>query len=218
MKKIITILLSFLFISFQTVKAEIGLGITGAYHMLDADGVETTRQSGERNAGTHSEDILVPEIFFEAVTDNGLALGLSYIPTRDMGSKTRTDTADVDGEGEDGTYKAAAELDNVVQFYVDVPFAELGATIYGKVGVQHATLVTLESLNSGSSYPNEDLLGFTLGLGAKGDLPYGNLYYKAEASYTDFGDYTESDTNGTGNKVTADLEDIAVKLSLGYKF
>ena len=217
MKRFITILLSFLFISFQSVKAEVGIGVTGAYHMLEADGTETTRNSGELNSGNHSEDVLVPELFLETITDDGLAMGVSYIPTRDMGSKSRSDT---NGEGDTGTYKAAAELDNVVQFYIDYPLAERnGATIYGKVGLQHATIVTLESLNSGSTYPNEDVLGYTLGVGAKGDLPYGNnLYYKAEAAYTDFEDYSEQDEDGTGNKVEADLEDFALKLSVGYKF
>ena len=217
MKKLITILLSFLFISFQSVKAEIGFGVTGAYHMLEADGVETTRQSGERNSGSHSEDVFVPEVFLEALLDNGGALGISFIPTRDMGSKSRSDT---NSEGDTGTYTANAELDNVIQLYIDYPFTEAyGATIYGKVGVQHATITTLESLNSGSTYPNEDVLGLTLGLGAKGDIPYGNnLYYKAEAAYTDFEDYSENDEAGTNNKVEADLEDIALKLSIGYKF
>ena len=222
MKRFITILLSFLFISFQSAKAELGIGITGAYHMLDASGTETTRTSGENNNGSHSEDVLVPELFLEALTDNGAAIGFSYIPTRELGSKSRTDTnpTAADSGNDAGTYTAKAELDNVVQFYLDYPFADAGgATIYGKVGIQHATIATLESLNSGSTYPDEDVLGLTLGLGAKGDLPYGNnLYYKAEAAYTDFEDYSENDEAGTGNKVTAELEDIALKLSVGYKF
>ena len=217
MKKIITILLSFLFISFQSVKAEMGVGITGAYHMFEADGTETTRTSNENNTGSHSEDVLVPELFLEATYDNGAAVGISYIPTRDVGSKSRSDT---NSEGDTGTYKAAAELDNVVQFYVDYPFADAyGATIYGKVGVQHATIKTLESLNSGSTYPNEDVFGYTIGFGTKGDLNFGNnLYYKAEAAYTSFGQYEASDEDGTGNKVEADLEAFSAKFSIGYKF
>ena len=217
MKKIITILLSFLFISYQSVKADVGVGITGAYHMFDVSGTETTRTSNEANTGSHSEDVLVPELFLEAIIDNGAAVGIAYIPTRDMGSKSRSDS---NSEGDTGTYKASAELDNVVQFYVDYPFTEAyGATFYGKVGVQHATIKTLESLNSGSTYPDEDVLGLTLGVGAKGDLPYGNnLYYKADVAYTNFEDYSENDEAGTGNKVAADLEDIALKLSVGYKF
>ena len=215
MKRFITILLSFLFISFQSAKAEMGIGLTGAFHMFDVSGTETTRSSGEKNNGSHDEDVGVLEIFAEAMLDNGSTVGVAYIPTRDMGSKSRSDT---NSEGDTGTYKAAAELDNVIQFYTDIalPNNVLGSSLYVKVGVQHATITTLESLNSGSSYPNEDVLGYTVGLGAKGDLPYGNnLYYKADLTYTDFEDY---EAQASHNKVEAELEDIALKLSLGYKF
>ena len=223
MKRFITILLSFLFISIQTAKADsVGVGVTGAFHMFDVSGTETTRQSGQKNNGSHEEDALVPELFIEAMYDNGAAIGISYIPVRDMGSKSRTDTnpTAADSGNDAGTYTASAELDNVFQFYVDYPFAGAGgATFYGKVGVQHATIKTLESLNSGSTYPDEDVLGLTLGLGAKGDIHYGNnLYYKTEVTYTDFEDYSENDETGTNNKVEAELEDVALKLSVGYKF
>ena len=132
-----------------------------------------------------------------------------------MGSKSRTDTGDQSA----GTYKAEAELDNVVQLYVDYSVTEYaGAEIYIKGGIQHATIVTLESLNSGSTYPNQDVFGYTLGIGAKGDLPVANTFYKADLTYTDFQDYSADDQAGTGNKVEADLEDVAVKFSVGYKF
>ena len=215
MKKILTILLSFLFISFHSAKAEMGVGITYALHMLDASGTETTKHSGQKNNGSHEEDAVVLELFTEAILDNGSTLGIAYIPTRDMGSKSRTDS---NGEGDSGTYKAAAELDNVVQVYTDValPMDVYGQSLYVKLGIQHATIATLESLNSGSSYPDEDVFGYTVGLGTKGDLPYGNnLYYKADLTYTDFEDY---EATASGNKVVAELEDVAIKLSLGYKF
>jgi len=215
MKKLFAIFLSFLFISTSVAKADVGIGITGALHMFDASGTETTRQSLEKNNGSHSEDVIVPELFVEAISDDGITFGVSYIPTRELGSKSRSDT---NSAGDTGTYKAEAELDNVIQLYSDIPMTEVaGYPLYAKVGIQHATIVTLESLNSGSTYPNKDVLGYTIGLGTKGDLT-GNLYYKAEATYTDFEDYSAGDTAGTGNKVEADLEDIAVKLSIGYKF
>ena len=110
-----------------------------------------------------------------------------------------------------------SDLDNVFQIYTDIPVG--GNGVYVKLGLQHVTLVTLESLNSGSTYPDEDVYGFTIGLGAKGALPYGNnLFYKADLTYTDFTDYAANDEAGTGNKVEADLEDTAVKFSIGYKF
>ena len=217
MKKIIAIALSFIFISLQSVKAEVGVGITAAAHMFDVTGTETTRTSGEKNPGSHSETAVVPELFIEAILDNGGAFGISYIPTREMGSKSRTDT---NTHADSGTYKAEAELDNVVQFYADIPMSEVsGYPVYAKLGIQHATINSLESLNSGSTYPNQDVFGYTVGLGTKGDLPFGNnMYYKAEATYTDFEDYTAESNSSPANKVTADLEDIAVKFSIGYKF
>ena len=218
MKKYLTILLSFLFISFQSVKAEVGIGITGGLHYFDGDGTETTRSSNQKNTGSHSEEAYVPELFIEAILDNGDAVGLAYIPTRDVGSKSRTDS---NSEGDSGTYKADAELDNVVQVYADIPtpLNIAGYDFYAKVGLQHVTLVTLESLNSGSTYPDEDLLGVTVGFGTKGDLPYGNnLYYKAEATYTDFETYKQDSNSSPSNSVEADLTDMAVKLSIGYKF
>lgn len=221
MKKYTIILISFLFLSMQSVKAEVGFGITGAAHFFDASGTETTRSSGEKNNGSHSEVVLVPELFLEAIMDSGAAVGLSYIPTRELGNKSRSDTS-TSGDGQDtGTYTAKAELDNVIQLYTDIPtsLSLRGYDVYAKLGIQHATIKTLESLNSGSTYPDRDVLGYTIGFGTKGDLNFGNnLYYKAEATYTDFEDYSADSNSSPANKVEADLEDIAVKFSIGYKF
>jgi len=218
MKKNITILLSILFLSFQSVKAEFGIGVTGAVHFIDASGTETTRDSEQKNSGDHSHEAIVPELFIEAMTDNGGAIGIAYIPTKELGSESRKDT---NSEGSTGTYKADAELENVFQVYGDIPtpISLGGYDIYAKVGIQHATIATLESLNSGSTYPDKDVYGYSIGLGSKGDLTFGeNLYYKAEAVYTDFEDYSAGDEAGTGNKVEAELEDFAVKFSIGKKF
>ena len=149
MKKLLTAILSVVFLSTLSAKAEIGIGVSGALHALDASGTETTRSSGQKNNGSHEEDALVPELFIEAMYDNGAAIGISYIPVRDMGSKSRTDT---NSDGDTGTYTAKAELANVGQIYVDVPLPiDLGYPIYAKLGAQHVTLKTLESLNSGTT-------------------------------------------------------------------
>ena len=214
MKKLITSISYLLFLTLVSAKAEIGIGISGAMHLIDGTGSETTRSSNEVNSGSHDETATVPEVFIEAINDNGLAVGISYIPTRDMGSKSRSDT---NAEGDTGTYKAKAELDNVIKFYTDIPAGSIaGYSTYVHLGIQHVTLTTLESLNSGATYPNKDLLGATVGLGTKGDLPFGNnLYYKGEVTYTNFETY---EADGAGNKVSADLEDYAARLSIGYKF
>ena len=181
---------------------------------VDTKGQETLRDSSEITKGSSNEDVLIPEVFVESLADWG-AIGVAYVPVQEIGSKSRSDT---NSEGDTGTYKAAAELDNVVQFYVDMPFADAyGATIYGKVGVQHATIKTLESLNSGSTYPDADLIGLTLGLGTKGDLQ-NNFYYKAEATYTNFEEYAADSTSTPANNVEAEIQDFALKFSIGRKF
>ena len=129
---------------------------------------------------------------------------------RFVGSKSRSDT---NSEGDTGSYKADAELDNVFQIYTDIPMGDNG--VYLKLGIQHVTLVTLESLNSGSTYPDEDLMGYTAGLGYKADLPVSNTYYKAEVTYTDFDTYEKT---SNGNKVVADLDAVTARLSIGYNF
>ena len=215
MKKLISLISSLMLVTIVSANAEMGIGISGAMHLIDGSGSETTRQSGEVNNGSHDETAAIPELFIESIDESGMAIGLSYIPTRDMGSKTRSDS---NTEGDTGDYKAAAELENVFKLYADVPTGAsvAGGNVYLHLGVQHVTVTTLESLNSGATYPNRDLLGATIGLGLKGDLPYGNnLYYKSELTYTNFETY---EANGAGNTVTADLEDYAARLSIGYKF
>ncbi len=215
MKKLLTLVSSLFLVSIISAKADLGIGVSGAFHMLEGDGSETTRTSGEVNNGEHSEDVAVPEVFIEMVNDSGAAFGVSYIPVRDLGSKSRSDS---NSAGDTGTYKAEAELDNVLQVYGDLPVGDFGAmgTGYVKLGISHVEVITLESLNSGATYPNKNVFGYTIGLGAKGDVPYGNnLYYKGELTYTNFETY---DADGAGNRVKADLEDTALRLSLGYKF
>jgi opacity protein-like surface antigen len=214
MKKIIAILTPLFLFATVAAKAEIGIGVTGALHMFDGSGTETTRTSAQKNTGSHTHDVLVPEIFVEAIGDTGFTLGLSFIPTREMGSKSRSDT---NSAGDTGTYTAKAELTNVVQVYTDIPLGSY--PVHLKLGVQHVTLATLESLNSGSTYPDEDLIGFTVGIGTKGDLPYGNnLYYKLEATYTEFEDYKADSSSTAPNTLEASFDDTAAKLSVGYKF
>lgn len=216
MKKLITVVSSLLFVSIVSAKAEVGIGVTGAVHYLDASGTETTRQSNQKNKGSHNETVIVPEIFIESIADDGFAIGLSYIPVRDLDGKSRTDSETATGR-DSGTYTAKAELENVIKVYTDIPAGSIaGFPTYVHLGVQHVTLATLESLNSGASYPNKDLLGASIGLGTRGDLPYGNnLYYKGEVTYTNFEKYKG---DGAGNKVSADLQDLAAKFSIGYKF
>ena len=218
MKKIITIMLSFLFVSLQSANAELGIGISGALHNLEASGTHTLRQSAATSTASTDEKVFVGELFIEAFSPSGHAIGISYTPTREIGNKSRTDTT-TSGDAQDtGTYTAKAELTDVAQVYAElVAFETSGISFYGKAGIQHATIKTLETLNSGSSFPDKNVFGTTLGLGIKGDLPFAsNMYAKLEGTMTDFDDYDA--TSKAGNTVKADLESKAARFSIGYKF
>ena len=216
MNRLIGIISCLLFVSTVSAKAEVGIGIAGAMHKIKADGTETVRDGGPLNNKSIEEDTMVPEIFIEKILDDGKVVGLSYIPTREIsGTRSRTDTATNTGD-DAGTYSASADLENVFKFYADVPAGSVaGQAGYVHFGLQHVTVLTVESLNSGSSYPDADLFGATIGYGIKGDLPYGGLYYKGELTYTNFEDLK---VTSAGNTVEADLEDIAARLAIGYKF
>lgn len=209
MKKIIAIVFSTLFVA-QAALAELAIGITGAYYSLDTEGSETELTGDtEKSTASSEENFEGLEIFGEIVTDTGFVLGASYIPARELGAKSRTDS---NSEGDSGTYQAKAEVDNVVMFYADVPIGP----VYAKLGISRAELVTQESLNSGSSYDNEDVFGYTLGLGKRGDF-YGGTFYKAEFAYTNFDSYEDTSSDGE-KKVEADTEVMAIKLSVGKTF
>ena len=85
MKKIITVVSSFLLATIVSASAEIGVGITGAIHKIDSSGSETLRTSAKKTTADHDETIIIPEIFVEGISDGGYALGISYIPTREVG-------------------------------------------------------------------------------------------------------------------------------------
>ena len=151
-------------------------------------------------------------MFIEVVGDRG-AFGVAYIPVQELGNKSRTDS---NSEGDSGTYTAKAELDSHIQVYANLNIADVGgAKAYVVGGIAQATIVTAESLNSGSTYQDEDVMGYTVGLGVRGDLP-SNTFYKLEYTYTDYEAY--SDKSSAGNTIDAETEVYSLKASVGYQF
>ena len=211
-KQLITILASVFILPITAFANELAVGITGNFSSVDTDGTETLRTTAVQTTGGATEEILIPEVFVEIVGDRG-AVGIAYIPVQEMGSKSRKDT---NSEADTGTYTAKAELDSHVMFYGDLNLANLaGHDVFAKLGYSIATISTLESLNSGSTYADQDVHGVTVGLGAKADIA-SNLYYKVEGTYTNYDGY--SDTATSGNKVEADTEVTSLKVSVAYKF
>ena len=215
MKKLLATLVSVFFICSTTAMAEIGIGVSANYANIDTDGkeVELTGDK-ETTTASHSNDVLVPEVFVEAIADNGWTVGFAYIPARELGSKSRTDTSPTaDTEtGDAGTYTAKAEVSNVVQFYTDIPIGP----VYAKLGLTAAELKTEEVNPTGTKYGDENVIGMTVGIGYRNDI-LANSFYKIEATYTDFEEYKEMDSN-SDHRVTANTDITSLRLSFGTKF
>ena len=212
MKKFATILAASFLLIVNTVSAEMAVGVTANFASIETDGTETLRSSAKKTTASSDVEETLPEVFVEFVGDRG-AFGVAYIPVQELGNKSRTDS---NSEGDSGTYTAKAELDSHIQVYANLNLADLGpAKAYLVGGIARATIVTAESLNSGSTYGDKDVYAYTVGLGVRGDLP-ANTFYKLEYTYSDYEAYT--DDSSAQNKIDAETEVYSMKASIGYQF
>ena len=215
MKKLIAMLFaSVMFASHAMSDIAIGVSLTAAD--LETSGSETELTGDlEKTTKSHDESVVIPEVFIEAVGDNGFALGVSYIPARDLGSGSRTDTsgaADVASEADTGTYSVDAELTALVSLYTNIPIGP----VYALLGVQRAEINITDNKNDGTSnYEDATVMGYTVGAGYRGSI--GDAFYKAEVSYTDFDEYSDT-SSSNDKKVQADTEVTSFKFSMGMAF
>jgi hypothetical protein len=236
MKKIITILATLMLttMSINFAKAEgFAVGVTGAYNMIEASGTESdgTNTSGtETEASTRTKsvdnNVFTGSVFGEyslanvSYADSGITFGIRYTPgAADVSDSvfSRTDTAEADtaalgdSSGE-VTYKAQAEVENYINYYLDIP---LYKSMYVKAGFSQIDVNTKESggTNTGA-YGDATLDGMNYGIGVKGES--GNIIWKLAYEATNYDTLSLSSTSG--NKITADLDTSEVNLSVGYKF
>ena len=216
MKKLTIFLVSSLF-AFSVATADTRIGISGAFTALETSGTETRKANSTKSSKTIEEDVFVPSIFAEYVSDYGIALGVDYIPiSAELGSGTGAD----DDAETSGANKASAEITGHLTLYALVP---MGDTFYLKAGYAMTSIDTTETLATGTAYGNETVNGYTVGAGLSQDTDNGG-FWRIEATYSD---YEDADFNGTllteasasvRNKVNAELEAVAVRFSIGKQF
>ena len=220
MKKILTFVSALMLITFSA-HAEKRIGVSGALSMFDSSGTETVKSSGTKNDGSHDETVIVPSLFIEIANDAGLTLGLDYVPVQaEIGSSVnaRTDTDTDDASDTAGDNKAAAELTGHFTAYLLAPVGGNGA--YLKGGLALATIETTESLATGTTYGNEDVYGILVGAGINRDLDNG-MFFRTEATYTDYEDVSftgSADADSVRNKIDAEVDALAFRISIGKAF
>ena len=154
----------------------------------------------------------------------GLGLGVSYAPeVVDLNKETRHIAQAVSGEGDTngGVQAVDAKINDMVSVYLTLPVGDSGA--YVKAGYIQATMVTEESLATGSKYEDVDMTGTQVGAGYEGSL--GDMaFWRAEGSYQMWEDISASGSeanasdDSTKNKITAELGSVTGTLSVGMKF
>ena len=202
--------------------ADMKAGITVSGYQLDANGKED--KSGQRRG----EDIAgaTGSIFAEYSIDalNGVAIGLDVVPYEiDMGtaSNARIGVTSGNQNNQSGTNSASVDMQYPITAYFLVP-SEQG--LYLKAGVSYANLNIKESLTTNSSYPNQELYGGHINVGYEyelgGNYEYGpgeGAFIRIEAGYSNWATVKVKSSSGR-NTVTADLEGVSARMSIGKAF
>ena len=239
MKKINTILAALSALLMLTVTSansvEFKAGVSANGMAAYANAKETLKDSG---AVSNEEAILATSfasVFAEISSDEmaGLGIGVSYAPdvaelnkeTRELDNRadnsiTNTAPGGTAGTGDTGSQVVDAEIKDMVSVYLTLPVGGSGA--YVKAGYIQATMITNESLSSGSKYEDVDLTGTQVGGGYEGSLG-DTAFWRAEGTYQMWEDINASGSeagasSAAKNKIEAELGSITGSLSIGMKF
>tara|TARA_B100001063_G_scaffold233757_1_gene250369 strand:+ start:909 stop:1544 length:636 start_codon:yes stop_codon:yes gene_type:complete len=211
MKKLNILVATLMFAFFTSVKAEIqfGLGLIAGQTSVSGSETEGSAADTSSRSASFDEAFVGGDIFIEMVQDSGFTYGVSYVPLDiEIGSGSRVDSdGDDAAENDDGTRTASADLSDLVTVYANIPLG--GNGFYGLVGAHMVTVTTSETLNE-SSYGNEDIHGYQLGIGQRS----GNFKY--EFAYSDFEDISLSATGGGTNSISADADAVTFRMSYGF--
>ena len=238
MKKINTILaavsalLMLTVTSANSVEFKAGVSANGMAAYANAkETIKGTAGSSTQGTGrtTNEEAVLATSfasVFAEISSDEmmGLGIGVSYAPeVVDLNKETRVlNNASGDSNNDSGTQTIDAKINDMVSVYLTLPVGDNGA--YVKAGYIQATMVTEESLVTGSKYEDVDMTGTQIGAGYEGSL--GDMaFWRAEGSYQMWEDLSASGsesnngtTDTTKNKIQAELGSVTGSLSIGMKF
>jgi hypothetical protein len=239
MKKINTILaavsalLMLTVTSANSVEFKVGVSANGMAAYANAkETIKGTKTATQGTGRTSNEEAVLAtgfaSAFMELSSDAlyGLGLGISYAPeVVDLEKETRTiqvnGTVPAAGQAT-GDQIIDGKIQDLASIYLTIPVGTSGA--YFKAGYIQATLITNETLATGSKYEDIDMTGTQVGGGYEGAI--GDMaFWRAEGSYQMWDDLSASGnesnlgtTDTTKNKITAELGSVTGTLSIGMKF
>ena len=184
-------------------------GVTLHAGTYETDGSESEKTgAGDKETTNHSEKegFYGASVYVEKELANGFIVGLDWVPMDiELGSGERIDTDGENASDDDGTRKASADIENLFTLYTHIPLGPM----YLLLGYHDADITTDETLQT-STYGDASVNGIQYGLGVKSD----NV--KFEVAYSDFDSISLDSSNDSTQKVTADADALAVRLSFGF--
>lgn len=227
--KKIAILISSVFLISSANAADFGFNIGGSITagVFEVDGAKETftgTHSGvggstlSKNASAEGDEAkklyALGSIFTELTINDKFALGIDYVPhaieTNQVENKQSVGSA-----APTLTNRAEVNIEDITTIYASYYLTE---NFYAKAGYLKADVLTKEVLDTGGAYPNTDLDGLVLGLGYEKDLASG-LFVRLEASYTDIGGITVTNTNDSTKSVSVDgITGYGALVSIGKSF
>ena len=202
-----------LFMLSTHANADFRVGATGILGQFETSGSESEKSGDvgpETNSVSITERFIGASVFAE-VDVGPFVLGVDWVPVDvELGSGRRTDTTTDGNESssDSGSYKAEANAENLMTIYAHVPLSMINEYAYLSAGYHYTDVTTTETLPN-STYGDDEITGYQLGLGFKGD------HVRMEAFYSDFDDVSLSSSSGSSS-VTADIDSMGVKLGFNF--
>ena len=221
MKKIIAVVLavsSLFFLTATKVLAEWSAGVSTSVGHFKATGQEN--EDGEINKATAEEaQFSYPSLFVE-YNIGGVSFGFDVIPgsvTTEEQARTDYNVGDSAGVGNDGagaaiTNTAQVKISQHVSLYALVPIMDTGAFV--RAAIMRADVNTKETLNTGSTYPDTNMLGGSLSLGYQYDTGAG--FFRAEVGASEYDNIEVTSSNS--HKINADVSGQWARISIGKSF
>ena len=220
MRKLISAIIFGLFIMTTQSFAGVNVGVSMGKAAFYGEGKETLSNN---QGGTGSVQTITTEagaftdsisaVFLEyAFEDVPIALGVERIIDT---IKTPTNINESNGVPSMKTNTVKAEFENIIGIYatVKVPFG-----LYLKAGYKEAEVATQESMETNSSYPDQDVDGWMLGLGWEKVADNG-IFARLEANATLWDEVSVNSDAGTyANIKINDMMSARLMLAVGKSF
>ena len=227
MKKYL-LLLSTLAIFIAPISAnagEMGLGVTIASNSLDTAGKEDVDSDGTIDATKNvSDDIFTGSVFAEYTAiegDYGIIFGVDYIPFDadiDRRSITQSSLKGTGTTASTGTNSVSASVEDHFTLYVQPGLMMTeNSMLYLTYGLISADLNGVsKSLSHNDINESQTLDGTKIGIGMKYSDSNSGLFFKLDASETEYD--TVSFTTDNNTKATAELDNTAIAISIGKTY